>query len=142
MVNGVTVMQTQTGYNLAALDPRGALLATQTFNTFACPQAADAMATWLGQWPAGTLIAGAVMDEASNSLTANAVTALAQVGVATDLRAHFRWSHAFVGVVGSAPGRALEMASLLQPATVAVGVPIAASAVYVGVGAVSYRAVD
>ena len=142
MVNGVTVMQTQTGYNLAALDSRGALLAAQTFNTFASPQAADAMATWLGQWPAGTIIVGAVMDEASNSLTANAVTALAQVGVATDLRAHFRWSHAFVGAVGISPGRALEMASLLQPATVAVGVPIAASAVYVGVGAVSYRAVD
>ena len=135
-------MQTQTGYNLAALDPSGALLAAQTFNTFANPQAADAMVTWLGQWPASTIIAGAVMDEASNNLTATAVTALAQVGVATDLRSRFRWSHAFVGAVGSLPGSAVEMVSLLQPATVAVGVPIAAPAIYVGVGEVSYRAVD
>ena len=142
VVNGVAVMQTQTGYNLAALDPSGALLAAQTFNTFANPQAADAMVTWLGQWPASTIIAGAVMDEASNNLTATAVTALAQVGVATDLRSRFRWSHAFVGAVGSLPGSAVEMVSLLQPATVAVGVPIAAPAIYVGVGEVSYRAVD
>ncbi len=142
LIDGKEIMQAQTGYNLAALDPTGALLATQTFDTFAGQAAADAMATWLGQWPVGTLIAGAVMDEASNSLTAAAVTALSQVGVTTDLRSRFRWSHAFVGLVGSAPGSALEMASLLQPATVAVGVPIAAPVVYVGVGALSYHAVD
>jgi hypothetical protein len=44
-----------------------------------------------------------------------------EVGVATDLRSHFRWSHAFAGASGAAPGTALEDANLLRPAMVAVG---------------------
>lgn len=138
LVNGAVVMQGQTGYNLVALDATGALLGTQNFNTFATPQAAEALATWLAQWPAGTIIAGAVMDEASYSLTPVAVNALSQIGVMTDLQGRFRWSHAFVGVMGSAPGTALEATSLFQPALVAVGAPLDASTVYAGVRTVTY----
>jgi len=139
LANGVPILQGQTGYNLVALDGTGTLLATQTFNTFASAQEADAMAAWLAQWPVGTIIAGAVMDEASHHLTPLAVEALAQLGVATDLRERFRWSHAFVGAVGSTPGTALEAATLLQPATVTVGVPIDAPTVYAGVRTIQYR---
>jgi len=138
LVNGVGVLVGQTGYNLAAFDATGALLETQHFDTFASAQAADAMTTWLTQWPTGTLIAGAVMDEASYGLTPGAVNALRKIGVATDLQGRFRWSHAFVGVVGSAPGTALDAASLLQPALVTVGAPIDAPMVYAGIETVTY----
>jgi hypothetical protein len=136
--NGEAVIDTQTGYNLAAFDATGALLDVATFDTFADAAAADALANWLHQWPVGTVIAGAVMDEASNALTQSAVDALATIGVSTDLREHFRWSHAFVGVVGAAPGRALEEAGLLQPVSVAIGVAVNAPAVYLGVRQIHY----
>ena len=47
-------------------------------------------------------------DEASGQLTEEAVAALRTLGVAGDLRGHFRESHAFVGVKGGPPGTALE----------------------------------
>ena len=52
----------------------------------------------------GTLVAGAVSDEASLQLDERAVAALRRAGVGTDLRGQLRWSHAFVGAVGAAPG--------------------------------------
>jgi len=118
------------GYNLAAIDPDGALLEAATFDTFASAAAADAMAAWLARWPAGTRIAGAVADEASTQLNQAAVDALRGVGVVSDLRGKFRWSHAFIGAVGAAPGSALEQASLLAPATVFTGAPARSERIY------------
>ena len=57
---------------------------------------------------AGTIVLGAVKDEASMSLRADAVEALATLGVRGDLRGHYRESHAFIGVKGAPPGSALE----------------------------------
>ncbi len=136
--NGEAVIDAQTGYNLAAFDATGTLLDAATFNTFANVAAADALADWLYQWPVGTVIAGAVMDEASHAMTQRAVDALATIGVTTDLRERFRWSHAFVGVVGAAPGSALEESGLLQPVSVAIGVAVDAPAVYLGVRQIHY----
>ena len=60
---------------------------------------------------AGTVIAGAVRDEATTNLTGSAVEELRAIGVSTDLRNHFRSSHAFVGVVGaSLPARPWRIA--------------------------------
>jgi len=138
--NGLPLLDdTGTGYNLVALDAVGTVLATAHFDTFASTAAADALALWLQQWPRGTIIAGAVKDEASHALTERAVVALADVGVATDLRDRFRWGHAFVGVVGAAAGTALEHAELLQPATVALGAPIDAPVMYGGVRQITYE---
>jgi hypothetical protein len=53
-------------------------------------------------------VAGAVRDEASHRLTEDAVAALRSLGVAGDLRGHFRESHAFVGMKGAPAGTALE----------------------------------
>jgi hypothetical protein len=129
-INGRDVAANARGYNLVALDPTGALLASAVFDTFADHNAADAMATWLAQWPAGTIVVGAVADEASTNLNQAAVDALRSVGVATDLRGKFRWSHAFIGAAGAAPGSALEHASLLAPATVFVGAPASNERIY------------
>ena len=123
-LNGIDVVNGERGYNLAALDTAGRLLGQATFDTLASADASAAMAAWLRSWPAGTVIAGAVGDEASLQLGQDAVDALAQTGVATDLRNRFRWGHAFVGVAGAAAGTALDDASLLRPAVVTVGPPV------------------
>lgn len=120
-LNGVDVASGERGYNLAAMNAEGELLGQAAFDTLATAQASTDMVAWIDQWPAGTVIAGAVADEASYQLGQVAVDALRRLGVGTDLRDHFRWSHAFVGVVGALPGAALEVASLLAPAQVQVG---------------------
>jgi hypothetical protein len=127
------------GYNLAALDPAGTLLETVTFNTLISPSASAAMAEWLAQWPIGTVIAGAVRDEATYNLGADAVAALRSVGVAADLRGDFRSSHAFIGVVGAPVGSALEAVSPFHPATVAAGPALDASQISGGIGRIEFE---
>lgn len=139
-LEGVDVAPQGIGYNLVAFDATGMIQGSRSFNTLTSPADAQAMAGWLQQWPPGTIIAGAVRDEASNNLTEEAVLALQQIGVATDLRGRFRWSHAFIGVAGAPPASAVEAASLLQPAAAAVGIAVDASAVYGGVGRVRFQA--
>ncbi len=143
-VNGRDVAQEGRGYHLAALGADGQVLGTARFDTSCVvelqpgcpPEQSAAMARWLRSWPAGTVIAGAVQDEASLRLGGEGVAALAAVGVATDLRGKLRWSHAFIGVVGAAPGTALEASSLLRPAGVYVGPAVDGAAVSGGVGRV------
>ena len=107
--NRVELAPNKRGYNLVALAPDGRVQATGVFDTFLELTAASRLAAFVGGLPEGTLVAGAVRDEASNSLTEEAVAALRTLGVAGDLRGHFRESHAFVGVRGAAPGSALEV---------------------------------
>jgi hypothetical protein len=106
--NGVELAANQRGYNLVALAPDGRVHATGVFDTFLDPQAAARLAAFVGGHPPGTLVAGAVRDEASHRLTEDAVAALRTLGVAGDLRGHFRESHAFVGMKGAPQGTALE----------------------------------
>ncbi len=136
-LDGVDVASGERGYNLAALSAEGELLGTATFDTLAAAQASADMAAWIDQWPAGTVIAGAVADEASYQLGQAAVDALRGLGVLTDLRDHFRWSHAFVGVAGAEPGTALDAAGLLQPAQVQVGPALNGPRVYGQLGAIT-----
>ena len=106
--NQVELAANRRGYNLVALAPDGRVRATGVYDTFLEPTAASRLAAFVGGLPEGTLVAGAVRDEASHRLTEEAVAALRALGVAGDLRGHFRESHAFVGVKGAAPGTALE----------------------------------
>jgi hypothetical protein len=94
---------------------------------------------WLKQWPAGTIIIGAVADEASLQLSEAAVRALQSTGSGADLRGRLRWGHAFVGAVGALPGTAVEASDLLQPVTIAVGAPIDGAQVFGGLRAVTIR---
>ncbi|MEZ4656662.1 MAG: interleukin-like EMT inducer domain-containing protein [Caldilineaceae bacterium] len=141
-VNGRNVVRDERGYNLAASGTDGVVLESVAFDTNAPPAAVEGatasqqMAKWLTKWPEGTVIAGAVRDEASAQLGQEAVDALAHLGVATDLRGKFRWGHAFIATVG---GSAVEAASLLQPAIVAVGLPANGEFVSGGVGKVQFR---
>jgi hypothetical protein len=107
-LDGVELAPDHRGYNLVALSPRGELVAADVFDTFLSAEAAHRLAAWIRALPTGTIVAGAVRDEGSGQLTADAVGALRTLGVAGDLRGHFREAQAFVGVTGAPPGSALE----------------------------------
>ena len=96
------------GYNLVALGPEGDLLARVVFDTLGDPAASGRLAAWVDALPAETIVVGAVKDEASGRLGADAIRALATLGVRGDLRGRYRASHAFVGVKGAPPGSAVE----------------------------------
>ncbi len=125
-LDGVERSTDQRGYNLVALTPAGELLAAANFDTHADPQASARLAQWINALPAGTLVAGAVRDEASMNLGQEAINALRAVGVTADLRGHFRWGHAFIGQVGSPAGSAVEVLDAIRPAQVSFGLPLSA----------------
>jgi hypothetical protein len=128
-VNGVDLSPNARGYNLVALDPRdGAVLGRESFDTHAGADASSRLAAWVARLAPGTIVAGAVRDEASMNLSEQAVSALRSLGVNTDLRGKFRWGHAFVGATGSPPGSALEAVDGIRPAQVSVGLPVSAPA--------------
>ena len=107
-VNGREVIPTLRGYNLAALPSEGWSPQGGRFDTFGDAGAGPRLAAWIRSLPPGTVVAGAIRDEASALLTQEAVDALRSLGVDGDLRGRFRESHAFVGAKGAAPGTALE----------------------------------
>jgi hypothetical protein len=132
LVDGRNVAHNERGYNLVALDTHGSVLESAVFDTSGVDDASAALVAWIQQWPDGTIIAGAVNDEASLKLDQGAVDALRTLGVAVDLRGRLRWSHAFIGATGSPGSSAIESASLIRPATVTIGPPVDAGIVYGG----------
>ena len=107
-LNGEEQGAPRRGYNLVALDGGGYATKAATFDTFDDPAANTLMAAWIDALPTGTVVGGAVQDEASRNLTETGVRALGTLGVAGDLRGRYRYSHAFIGVKGAPPGAALE----------------------------------
>ncbi len=142
VLDGRDVARNERGYNLVALDAQGSVserivLDSSVFDTSGDGAASAALAAWVERWPPGTVIAGAVNDDASLQLDETAIAALQSLGVAADLRGHFRWSHAFIGVTGAQAGEALEATVLIRPALVTLGAPIDGEFVFGGVKAVS-----
>jgi hypothetical protein len=129
-IHGVELSANRRGYNLVALSPvDGTLLAAAAFDTHADAQVGAGLAAWVRGLPVGTIVAGAVRDEASMNLSEEAVGALQSLGLAFDLRGHFRWSHAFVGTVGAGEGTAAEAWGGVRPAQISVGWPVSAAQV-------------
>ncbi len=135
---GADVALGERGYNLVAVNPQGDLLGRAAFDMLADAANSAALAAWINRWPLGTVIAGAVNDEASVNLGEDAVLALARLGVATDLRGCFRCSHAFVGVLGADKATAREDAALLRPALAIVGLPVDTPEIYGGIGRIRF----
>jgi hypothetical protein len=126
-VNGVDLSPEERGYNLVALDPRdGGILGSEAFDTHADPAASSRLAAWVEGLPPGSIVAGAARDEASMSLSEEAMAALKTLGVVTELRGHFRWGHAFIGSTGAPSGSAVEVLDGIRPAQVSVGLPVSA----------------
>jgi hypothetical protein len=107
-VNGRQVNSGLRGYNLVAIPPAGGPPQGERFDTFRDAKAARRLAAWIESLAPGTVVAGAIRDEASGLLTQEAVDALRSLGVSGDIRGRYRESHAFVGAKGAAPGTALE----------------------------------
>jgi len=125
--DGADLSPNRRGYNLVAWSPiDGHLLGADAFDTHGDMTASARLAAWIAGLPSGTVVAGAVRDEASMNLGTDAIDALRSLGVATDLRNHFRWGHVFIGAAGSAPGSAQEQTSGLGVAQIAAGLPITA----------------
>jgi Interleukin-like EMT inducer len=126
-VDGVDLSPDERGYNLVALEPLyGNVVAKAAFDTHADPAASSRLAAWVEALPPGTIVAGAARDEASASLSEEALAALNSLGVATDLRGHFRWGHAFIGSTGAPSGSAVEALDGIRAAQVSVGFPVSA----------------
>jgi hypothetical protein len=119
-LDGVEVSLNQRGYNLAVISPQGEVQSA-SFDTHLDPAASGALAAFIAAAPQGATVAVAAADEASLNLGEEAVAALHSIGAAGDLRGKFRWSHAVIGVKGSAPGSALEAMDGLRPVGVAAG---------------------
>jgi Interleukin-like EMT inducer len=108
LFHGTELSRNRRGYTLIALDPGGRVIEMASFDTFETTAGSRELEAWVRRLPTGTIVAGAVSDEGSVYLTRGAVAALGLLGVVGDLRAHYRESHAFVGVKGAEPGMALE----------------------------------
>ncbi|MBI3913806.1 MAG: hypothetical protein HY327_06430 [Chloroflexi bacterium] len=122
-VNGVDASPNSRGYNLVVLNAQtGAVEARAAFDTFASAAESARLAQFIAQIPDGKIVAVAVRDEASRSLTGEAVSALQSIGAMQDLRGKFRWSYAIIGVKGAANGTANEYANEVMPAQIVVGI--------------------
>ena len=138
-VDGVERSPNRRGYNLVALGPDGQVLDAADFDTHADPAASGKLAQWVAALPVGTRVTGAVRDEASMNLTQEGIDALRSLGVAGDLRGHFRWGHAFIGRRGDALGTAIETMDGVRTAQVSLGLPLSASEVAAALDAVEVQ---
>jgi hypothetical protein len=138
-VDGAEHSLNRRGYNLVAVSADGRVLDSANFDTHADPAANTLLAQWVAALPAGTKVAGAVRDEASLHLTQEGLDALRSLGVAGDLREHFRWGHAFIGQKGDAAGTAREVVDGVRPVQLSLGLPLSATEVAAAVDKVEVR---
>ena len=127
------------GYNLVAVSPDGRVLDSANFDTHADPAANTRLAEWVAALPAGTRVAGAVRDEASQNLTQEGVDALRSLGVGSDLRGHFRWGHAFIGQKGVRTGTAREAMDGVRPVQLSLGLPLSSTEAAAAVDTIEIR---
>lgn len=116
-VNGRDVSLNQRGYNVAIIPP-DAPIQTANFDTHLDPAASAALTRFLASSPPEAFIALAAADEASATLSQEAVHALQTLGAAADLRGCFRCSHAFIRTPS---GQTIEAFDALHPVGVTAG---------------------
>ncbi|MGB8646396.1 MAG: interleukin-like EMT inducer domain-containing protein [Anaerolineae bacterium] len=142
-LNGQENYVTRRGYTLIALDPNsGQALDMQTFDTFKSEAESERMVEWIAKLSQGTIVAGAVCDEASQHLTQAAVEALGSLGTTLDLRQQFRSSHAFIGVKGALPGTAAEDWDTRFAVSVSAGKNVARPTITLAVRALHFKIVQ
>lgn len=137
-VAGKSIVSSQRGYQLVAINPTtGTVDSTGLFDTFGDPGESTRMLRFVQSLPRGEIVAGVGTDEVSRNLQADAITALRELGVESDLRSQFRVGHAFIGVKGAAPGTALEDTQGRVPANVAAGKNVTSDRVAFALGEVT-----
>lgn len=121
-VAGKNVIPGTRGYHLVAINAQtGNVDAVGNFDTFGDPTASKQLSQFVNALPHGEIVAGAAIDDASQKLGNDAITALESLGVSGNVRKQFRAGHAFVGIAGSAAGQAVEDLNADVPAGVAIG---------------------
>lgn len=121
-VNG-RVFRPGQGYFLVEIDPAsGRVVRTGQFDVSWNAADSAALSAFVADVPAGGVVLVATEVDASRALSAEAVAALASLGLETDLRGEFQVMHAAIGVKGAEPGTALEGRDRVN-VTVAVGEP-------------------
>jgi hypothetical protein len=99
------------GYNLAVIDPQsGKVIDGAGFDTRENESESQALADFIARIPEGYIVVAALKEGGAQSLTEEAVEALASLGGEIDPRGKGFLSHAIIGVKGAAPGTALEAA--------------------------------
>jgi hypothetical protein len=99
------------GYNLAVIDPQsGKVIDRAGFDTMENESESQALADFIARIPEGYIVVAALKEGGTQSLTEEAVEALASLGSEVDLRGKDNLSHAIIGVKGAALGTALEAA--------------------------------
>lgn len=141
-VAGRSVIQSQRGYQLVAINSKtGGVDRFDRFDTFADSSESRRLAQFIAELPQGEIVAGVAVDEVSRELQQNAIDALKEIGVESDLRFQFRAGHAFIGVKGAQPGQALESVDARFPANVAVGRNVSSDRIAFALGPVTWERV-
>jgi len=100
------------GHNLWRIDPNnGQLLESKRFDTYESSAQSDSMSAWIGRLPEGAVVAVAIRDEGTVSMTEAAYLALESLGSALTRKVETRDSWALIGCKGAAPGTVPEKLS-------------------------------
>lgn len=105
------------------------------FDTFGHADAAERLRRAIARLPPKTVVALAVIDEASRKWSAAGQQALAAIGAKTALFKRYRCSYAVIGVKGAQAGSAIERLDCRGKATVLLGRPVGQRQRGVGWGA-------
>ena len=99
------------GYNITTLDPAsGAIIDKQGFDTVANPYEVERLVDYLDHLPADQIVILATREGAGDFVSPELVSALRRLGSGlSDPATLQNQAHAFVGLVGAAPGTASEV---------------------------------
>ncbi len=110
---------TSRGLNVAVFDEAtGTLLSASNYDTYESPKAADDFATMIESLPLAKIVAIAVKDEATLSLTDRTRRACGLIGSSKINTLGYRGSWVLIGMKGATPGSALELVENNAPAGV------------------------
>jgi hypothetical protein len=137
-VNGHDLSPNERGYNAVQIAANGSPQIAH-FDTHLEPAAATALAEFVRHTPSETLLVLAVADEASQSLSEEAVAALHTLGASGDLRDCFRCSRA---LIRQADGTLLEALDPLRPVGLTTGLGLTEPRVAAQVGWVRVEPVE
>lgn len=121
---GKTLVEQRRGVAMMAIAPgRRTAAPLRVFDTFGHADAAERLRRAIARLPPKTLVALAVVDEASRKWSAAGQAALKLIGAKTSLVKKYRCSYVAIGVKGARPGSAVEQLACRGRATRFIGRP-------------------
>ncbi len=108
LVDGVPKLMRDRGHHLAVIDSESGNAQFRNFDTFASPEAADAMAALIDSLPAGTVVLAGISDDGSAGMTESAYLALESLGSAQTRSVGPSGSWSLIGIKGAEIGTVKE----------------------------------